>query len=170
VRSRIPSLRFQWDLQTNSRTVTPLNELRSPPRHLELNIHSHPTSLRTENVVKYKVVQIWPGRFVCKQVTVCPGHIWTTLYMAKIMLPYTECYKRGTEFCVDKGITDPDAAMHLRAVSALICTPCIKFYTRFHVLTAVTKKILICTPCITFYTRFQVLTAVTTKILICTPV
>jgi hypothetical protein len=30
--------------------------------------------------VVYKVVQIWPGRFVCKQVTVCPGHIWTTLY------------------------------------------------------------------------------------------
>jgi hypothetical protein len=29
----------------------------------------------------YKVVQIWPGRFVCKQVTVSPGHIWTTLYM-----------------------------------------------------------------------------------------
>jgi hypothetical protein len=28
----------------------------------------------------YKVVQIRPGRFVCKQVTVCPGHIWTTLY------------------------------------------------------------------------------------------
>jgi hypothetical protein len=27
------------------------------------------------------VVQIWPGRFVCKQVTVCPGHIWTTLYV-----------------------------------------------------------------------------------------
>ena len=30
---------------------------------------------------RYKVVQIWPGRFVCKQVTVCPGHIWTTLYI-----------------------------------------------------------------------------------------
>jgi hypothetical protein len=28
----------------------------------------------------YKVVQIWPGLFVCKQVTVCPGPIWTTLY------------------------------------------------------------------------------------------
>ena len=28
----------------------------------------------------YKVVQIWPGLCVCKQVTVCPGHIWTTLY------------------------------------------------------------------------------------------
>jgi hypothetical protein len=27
----------------------------------------------------YMVVQIWPGLFVCKQVTVCPGHIWTTL-------------------------------------------------------------------------------------------
>ena len=26
------------------------------------------------------MVQIWPGLFVCKQVTVCPGHIWTTLY------------------------------------------------------------------------------------------
>jgi hypothetical protein len=31
---------------------------------------------------KYKVVQIWPGLFVCKQVTVCPGHIWTTFYVA----------------------------------------------------------------------------------------
>jgi hypothetical protein len=29
---------------------------------------------------RYKVVQIWPGLIVCKQVTVCPGHIWTTLY------------------------------------------------------------------------------------------
>jgi hypothetical protein len=28
----------------------------------------------------YKVVQIWPGRFECIQVTVCPGHIWTTLH------------------------------------------------------------------------------------------
>jgi hypothetical protein len=26
------------------------------------------------------VVQIWLGLIVCKQVTVCPGHIWTTLY------------------------------------------------------------------------------------------
>ena len=32
------------------------------------------------SVCIYKVVQIWPGLFVCKQVTVCPGHIWTTLY------------------------------------------------------------------------------------------
>ena len=31
----------------------------------------------------YKVVQIWPGLIVCKQVTVCPGHIWTTLYFPK---------------------------------------------------------------------------------------
>jgi hypothetical protein len=34
----------------------------------------------------YKVVQIWPGLFVCKQVIVCPGHIWTTLY---ITTPHT---------------------------------------------------------------------------------
>jgi hypothetical protein len=29
----------------------------------------------------YKVVQIWRELIVCKQVTVFPGHIWTTLYM-----------------------------------------------------------------------------------------
>jgi hypothetical protein len=34
----------------------------------------------------YKVVQIWPGLIVCKQVTVCPGHIWTTLYNTKFSL------------------------------------------------------------------------------------
>jgi hypothetical protein len=31
--------------------------------------------------LNYKVVQIWPGLIVCKEVTVCPGHIWTTLYI-----------------------------------------------------------------------------------------
>ena len=40
----------------------------------------HKTQLQLSTL--YKVVQIWPGRFVCKQVTVCPGHIWTTLYLA----------------------------------------------------------------------------------------
>jgi hypothetical protein len=34
----------------------------------------------------YKVVQIWPGLIVCKQVTVCPGHIWTTLYSKYLFL------------------------------------------------------------------------------------
>jgi hypothetical protein len=33
----------------------------------------------------YKVVRIWLGLIVCKQVTVCLGHIWTTLY--KKVLP-----------------------------------------------------------------------------------
>jgi hypothetical protein len=37
---------------------------------------------------KYKVVQIWPGQFVCKQVTVCPGHIWTTLYLVIIFITF----------------------------------------------------------------------------------
>jgi hypothetical protein len=36
------------------------------------------------SVHSYKLVQIWPGRFVCKQVTVCRGHIWTTLYYLDI--------------------------------------------------------------------------------------
>ena len=35
---------------------------------------------KTQNMM-YKVVQIWPGLFLCKQVTACPGHIWTTLYL-----------------------------------------------------------------------------------------
>jgi hypothetical protein len=39
----------------------------------------HPWFDHPNNI--YKVVQIWPGLFVCKQVTVCPGHIWTTLYV-----------------------------------------------------------------------------------------
>jgi hypothetical protein len=39
----------------------------------------------------YKVVQIWPGLIVCKQVTVCPGHIWTTFYM--------ECEEFGGTGC-----------------------------------------------------------------------
>jgi hypothetical protein len=34
-------------------------------------------------IYTHKVVQIWPGLIVCKQVTVCPGHIWTTLYIHK---------------------------------------------------------------------------------------
>ena len=29
----------------------------------------------------YKLVQIWPGLFVCKQAGYSPGHIWTTLYI-----------------------------------------------------------------------------------------
>jgi len=29
----------------------------------------------------YKVVQIWPGLFVCKSGDISPGHIWTTLYI-----------------------------------------------------------------------------------------
>jgi hypothetical protein len=41
------------------------------------------------------VVQIWLGLFVCKQVTVCPGRIWTTLYNTLIrpaMLYGSECW------------------------------------------------------------------------------
>jgi hypothetical protein len=46
----------------------------------------------------YKVVQIWPGQFVCKQVTVCPSHIWTTFYFSAQLLKnqsiiWTEKYK-----------------------------------------------------------------------------
>jgi hypothetical protein len=37
------------------------------------------------NIEMYKVVQIWPGLIVCKQATVCPGHIWTTLYVQEIV-------------------------------------------------------------------------------------
>ena len=44
-------------------------------------------------VILYKVVQIWPGLFVCKQAGYSPGHILTTLY-------FTE---RGKPMCWDMG-------------------------------------------------------------------
>jgi hypothetical protein len=40
----------------------------------------------------HKVVQIWPGLFVCKQVTVCPGHIWTTLYEGDLHYIFTSTW------------------------------------------------------------------------------
>jgi hypothetical protein len=36
--------------------------------------------------------KIWPELFVCKQVTVCPGHIWTTLYISKVTLTVVTRY------------------------------------------------------------------------------
>jgi hypothetical protein len=87
-------------LHTN-RPRSYLNHLVLFPSHFEMNacrwrfFMSPPSSVFTRvrilngsrlldstcpSVRMYKVVQIWPGRFVCKQVTVCPGHIWTTLY------------------------------------------------------------------------------------------
>jgi hypothetical protein len=42
----------------------------------------------------YKVVQIWPGLIVCKQVTVCPGHIWTTLYFYRREAPSCILWER----------------------------------------------------------------------------
>jgi hypothetical protein len=41
----------------------------------------------------YKVVQIWSGLFVCKQITVCPGHIWTTLYITVLQCWNTSARK-----------------------------------------------------------------------------
>jgi hypothetical protein len=48
--------------------------------------------LRHPGCYIYKVVQIWPRRFVCKQVTVCPGHIWTTLYNTPTRIIYIYIY------------------------------------------------------------------------------
>ena len=60
-------------------------------KHLFINfIHMH-TYVRTY-MRTYKVVQIWPGLFVCKQVTVCPGHIWTTLYIRTFLYIYIYTY------------------------------------------------------------------------------
>jgi len=36
----------------------------------------------------YKVVQIWPGLFVCKSGDISPGHIWTILYNSEASLDY----------------------------------------------------------------------------------
>jgi hypothetical protein len=47
----------------------------------------------------YNVVQIWSGLFVCKQVALCSGHIWTTLYMA-----FMDTWKCATTICTATGI------------------------------------------------------------------
>jgi hypothetical protein len=50
-------------------------------------LHVSPWSNRNVTLSSmYKVVQIWPGLFLCKQVTVCPGNILTTLYDLLIYL------------------------------------------------------------------------------------
>jgi hypothetical protein len=36
----------------------------------------HSWEANRSSASKYNVVQIWPGLIVCKQVTVCPGHIF----------------------------------------------------------------------------------------------
>jgi len=43
--------------------------------------------------IMYKVVQIWPGLFVCIQAGYSPGHIWTTLYLHRhsIRVKYEIC-------------------------------------------------------------------------------
>ena len=38
--------------------------------------------------IYYKVVQIWPGLFVCKSGDISPGHIWTTLYITVPSSPW----------------------------------------------------------------------------------
>jgi hypothetical protein len=43
----------------------------------------------------HKVVQIWPGLIICKLVTVCPGHIWTTLYISLM----TNTFSHVVLFC-----------------------------------------------------------------------
>jgi hypothetical protein len=49
----------------------------------------------------YKMVQIWPGLFVCKQVIVCPGHIWTTLYLfTAFMAEYQRVYHFQQNACL----------------------------------------------------------------------
>jgi hypothetical protein len=52
-------------------------------------------------VIIYKVVQIWPGLFVCKQVTVYPGHIWTTLYLEILgsgRMKYSKLYTENHKY------------------------------------------------------------------------
>jgi hypothetical protein len=46
----------------------------------------------------YKVVQIWPGLILCKQVTICPGHIWTTLYINSLVYTSESWLKKSNGF------------------------------------------------------------------------
>jgi hypothetical protein len=65
-------------LQKTTIFISPCPLLINIPMYLLADPRLWQNSVKTHY---YKVVQIWPGLFLCKQVTVCPRHIWTTLYM-----------------------------------------------------------------------------------------
>jgi hypothetical protein len=92
--------------------TSPLHNMCYMPCQSQYSRFNHPNDIwwRVKaykfSVCKYKVVLIWPGRFVCKQVTLCPGHIWTTLYLTKLQsnLQVTRVkqlsqFKPDTKFC-----------------------------------------------------------------------
>jgi hypothetical protein len=70
---------FNWHNQHSS-TLPHAHIAFNRPRRKFVQYKPHLTVTNSRLNGKYKVVQIWPGLTVFKQVTVCPGHIWTTLY------------------------------------------------------------------------------------------
>ena len=66
-----------------------------------------------ENIIPvYNVVQIWPGLIVCKQVTVYPGNIWTTLYIS------TNSLSRDSSLIITNFHSLSSHWIHLMMVSA----------------------------------------------------
>jgi hypothetical protein len=55
--------------------VKPNKQVMQPGRKSVSIFVEYEKRIRSGSSLYYKVVQIWPGLFVCKQVTVCPGHI-----------------------------------------------------------------------------------------------
>jgi hypothetical protein len=67
----------------------------------------------------YKVVQIWLGLFVCKQVTVCPGHIWTTLYYIQQLTFLMTCFS-----LILNCILEEEVLLFIHVICWVLCTEC----------------------------------------------
>jgi hypothetical protein len=65
-------------------------------------------ALTGNQILMYKVAQIWPGLIVCKQVTVCPGHILTTLYLYNVWILFLTAWllKMGALYCAETSKLD----------------------------------------------------------------
>jgi hypothetical protein len=66
-KQRVMSVLSEW----NAEVLTLVS------RRQEKKAPDHPFAMQYQRrkCCLFKVVQLWPGLFVCKQVTVCPGHI-----------------------------------------------------------------------------------------------
>jgi hypothetical protein len=118
-----------------------------------------------KKIYMYKVVQIWPGLIVCKQVTVCPGHIWTTLYICTLHRTLLDKVGSSSGFGV-KSLNTYSCRRKVCAVASFLALPSpLSGYSVIHMRltslqlfvwlpTAVKPLLLICTQHITDIQRW----------------
>jgi hypothetical protein len=121
----------------------------------------------------YKVVQIWPGLIVSKQVTVCPGHIWTTLYIVinnliSIVIHGTY-YTRWFKYDRDKLWL-----VYTQIVPVILEPPCIILYYCLHIKTTCFDlsfgHLLVVSPTLEYSQLWGISLKLYNSIYMCTPI